>query len=90
MLAQAQSPVLPTINISGELLPVWVVLQEALLTVVLAPDLVLTKLESEQSGGFLAVIVHSPAEAHPLELRAAIEVNNPGQSCHPRGVAEER
>ena len=84
------SPVLPTIDISGELLTVWVVLQESLLTEVFAPDLVLTKLESEQSGGLVAVIVDRPVQAHPLKLRAAVEVDNPGLSCHPLTVKEER
>ena len=50
----------PTVDISRELPTVWVVLQEPLLTVVFAPDLILTKLESEQPAGWLAVIVQRP------------------------------
>ena len=74
----------PTVDISRELPTVWVVLQEPLLTVVFAPDLILTKLQSEQPAGWLAVIVQRPVKADLLEVRAATEVDNPGLCCHQR------
>ena len=81
---------IPPIDISGEILSGGTVLQQPLLAVVFAPDLILTEPQSEQATGGLASTVHPPGEADLLILRPASQVDNPRPGpCRVEAESEE-